>query len=133
MKRGWWRDMLSGAATLMDIGGTGTAPRGWRLFTPLVPVTWAVTDEDMGAGWVTQDLAQVEPVPAQVKWVHVQWRAHQEVAAEWAVPEVLEVTRPARIWITAQDVRHVSGNVMLVPGKVHPAWAEWIGQLANAS
>lgn len=132
-RRRWWRDVLSGAATLLDIGGTGTAPRGWRLFTPMTRVTWAVTDEDLGPGWVTQDLAQVEPVPASVTWVHAHWKAHQEVAAEWAVPGVLEVTQPARVWVTAREVRHVSGNVLLVPGKVHPAWAEWIESLANAS
>lgn len=127
MRRGWWRDVLAGAATLMDISGAG------RLVTPMTRVTWAVTDEDPGPGWASQDVAQVEPVPPQVTWVHAQWAVQQEVAAEWAVPGVLEVTRPVKIWVTTRDVRHVGGNVMLVPGKVRPEQAVWIEWVVNAS
>lgn len=120
MRRGWWKDLLAGAATLMDVAGAGVS-RVRRTAVPVTRVTWAVTDEDLGPGWVSPH--DYGPVPPLVTWTYHQWRAQQEAEADWSCTEI---TRPVRVLVTARDVRRAKVNGLLVPGEASPLLAEWI-------
>jgi hypothetical protein len=124
VSRRWWRDVLSGAATLLDVAGVRSQG---RLPPPMVPVTWAVTVEDPGPGWADQEEAGVSPVPALVTWTQAQWNAELEVGAEWAGGEV---ARPARVWVRT-GTHPVPGNALRVHGRVHAAWADAIDSCAR--
>ncbi len=125
-ERPWWRSMLDGAATLLDVAGSRS--QGQRTAWRTVPVTWAVTVEDPGPDWADQEEAGASPVPALVTWVQAQWNAELEVSAEWADGEV---TRPARVWVRT-GTHPVSGNALRVHGRVHAAWADAIDSSAYA-
>lgn len=123
-RKSWWRDVLSGAATLMDIAGTGS--RGQRqLRRQSVPAVWAVTDRNLGPAWADQAVIGVPP-PAAVAAAYAAWVQDQERAG--GVPE----RDRARILVTVQDARHAYGHALLFPGSINPLWAEAVERVTNA-